>query len=55
MTVTQEVARKEHVIRRLRELELDQMALWIEKLPDADWERRFKANWPMLAKKCGIG
>jgi hypothetical protein len=54
MSVMQEVSKKEHVVRQLREMELEQMAKWIEMLPDSGWEKRFAANWPMLAKKCGI-
>lgn len=54
MTVVQEVTKKEHVIKKLQEMELGQMARWIELLPDTNWEQRFSANWPVLAKKCGI-
>lgn len=54
MTVIQELSKKELVIQMLRDMELEQMAKWVEILPESQWEELFTANWPMLAKKFGI-
>lgn len=54
MTLMQQLSKKEHVMQMLREMELEQIAKWIDMLPDNKWEKRFAANWPLLAKKCGI-
>ncbi|MBD2844992.1 hypothetical protein IDH44_07305 [Paenibacillus sp. IB182496] len=45
---------KAAVAERLRMMELDQIALWVERLPDAKWERMLIDAWPALAKKCGL-
>lgn len=50
---TKELA-KEEAINKLEEMGLDQIANWINVLPEAVWEERFLAVWPTLAKKCGL-
>jgi hypothetical protein len=45
---------KEKVMATLKEMGLDQIAKWIHILPEDRWENMFVANWPILAKKCGV-
>jgi hypothetical protein len=45
---------KETAINRLHEMGLDQIANWIQVLPEGTWEERFLSTWPTLAKKCGL-
>jgi len=54
VTVVQEISKKEHVMRLLMEMELEQLAKWVEILPESQWEELFAAGWPVLARKFGI-
>lgn len=54
MTILQELSKKEQVIQILQDMELEQMAKWVEILPESQWQELFSANWPVLAKKFGI-
>ncbi|MFC3343384.1 hypothetical protein ACFOHW_13510 [Paenibacillus abyssi] len=47
-------AEKEAVINKLKEMGLDQIAIWIDRLPDDKWEGLLQATWPSLAKQCGL-
>lgn len=43
-----------HAAAVLKEMGLNQIADWINALPENKWEQMFLSRWPTLAKKCGI-
>jgi Mg/Co/Ni transporter MgtE len=47
-------ADKQKAMSKLRAMELDQIADWLNRLPEERWERLFLVGWPVLAKKCGV-
>lgn len=54
MLAVKEMNDKEHAIQTLQAMELDQIANWINILPEDRWKDLFVYYWPTLAKKCGI-
>lgn len=54
MIATKQKADKQEAMGRLRDMGLDQIAGWLNRLPEDKWERLFLASWPTLAKKCGV-
>ncbi len=45
---------KDYAIQVLDEMGLNQIANWLSILPEDRWQELFVAQWPTLAKKCGI-
>ncbi|MFC0213979.1 hypothetical protein ACFFK0_16230 [Paenibacillus chartarius] len=54
MIATTQGVGKEEAMDKLRNMGLDQIAVWLGRLPEDRWERMFLDNWPALAKKCGV-
>lgn len=54
MIATTHKADKQEAMSKLRAMELDQIAEWLDRLPEERWERLFLVSWPTLAKKCGV-
>ncbi|MCZ8516342.1 hypothetical protein O9H85_28915 [Paenibacillus filicis] len=54
MLTVKDMSDKEHAIQTLQTMELDQIAIWINILPEDRWKELFVYYWPTLAKKCGI-
>ncbi|WP_165842326.1 hypothetical protein [Paenibacillus xerothermodurans] len=54
MLLTEEVREKQKVVNKLHEMELDQIANWVEAIPSDKWKEMFVLRWPTLVKKCGI-
>lgn len=42
------------VMAKLEEMGLNQIADWVNMLPENKWESMFLSRWPTLAKKCGL-
>jgi hypothetical protein len=51
---TEQLCEKELVRHRLQEMGLDQIADWVQGLPEDRWKELFMLRWPTLVKKCGI-
>jgi hypothetical protein len=47
-------ADKQEAMGKLRGMGLDQIADWLNRLPEDKWEKLFLVSWPTLAKKCGV-
>jgi Mg/Co/Ni transporter MgtE len=47
-------ADKQEAMSRLRAMGLDQIADWLNRLPEDRWERLLLVTWPTVAKKCGV-
>jgi hypothetical protein len=47
-------ADKQEAMSKLRAMGLDQIADWLNRLPEEKWERLFLIGWPTLARKCGV-
>jgi hypothetical protein len=45
---------KSYAMATLKEMGLNQIADWVNVLPDHKWESMFLSRWPTLAKKCGL-
>jgi hypothetical protein len=47
-------APKTNTIAILNGMGLNQIANWVQVLPDDRWQAMFVSYWPTLAKKCGV-
>lgn len=52
--VTLQECDKAYVMAKLEEMGLNQIADWVNMLPENKWESMFMGRWPTLAKKCGL-
>lgn len=54
MVVSEALCEKEIVMHKLCDMGLDQIANWLNALPEDKWKTMFMLYWPTLVKKCGI-
>lgn len=54
MLATLQKIERKTVMAKLDEMGLNQIADWVNALPETKWETMFMSRWPTLAKKCGL-